>query len=74
MRIGFAGLTHGHVWGLIDRFAAVPEVQLTAVADPTPLVENARPRFVSSYLDWREMLEKEPLDVRHQRLARAPTF
>jgi predicted dehydrogenase len=62
MRIGFAGLIHGHVWGLIDRFAEVPGVQLAAVADPTPLIEKAQARFVTGYSDWREMLDKEQLD------------
>jgi predicted dehydrogenase len=63
MRVGFAGLVHGHVWHLMDRFAEEPGVQLYAVADPTPLMENAQSRFVSTYRDWREMLEKETLDA-----------
>lgn len=63
MRIGFAGLVHGHVWGLIDRFAAVPGVELAAVADATPLLDRARERFADSYRDWREMLDADGLDA-----------
>jgi predicted dehydrogenase len=62
MRIGFAGLIHGHVWGLIDRFSEVPEMQLAAVADKTPLLDKAKERFAKSYQDWREMLDREKLD------------
>ncbi len=63
MRIGFAGLIHGHVWGLIDRFEEVSEVQLSAVADATPLLERAKGRFAAAFTDWREMLDKEELDA-----------
>jgi predicted dehydrogenase len=62
MRVGFAGLVHGHVWGLIDRFAETPDVQLAAVADATPLMENARSRFAESFTDWRDMLESGLVD------------
>lgn len=63
MRVAVAGLTHGHVWGLIDVWAQQPEVELTAVADATPLLEHARNRFARAYTDWREMLERESPDV-----------
>lgn len=63
MRIGFAGLTHGHVWGLIDHFAAVPEFEMAAVADPTPLMDMGGKNFATQYTDWREMLDKENLDI-----------
>ncbi|MBI5708484.1 MAG: Gfo/Idh/MocA family oxidoreductase [Armatimonadetes bacterium] len=62
MRIGFAGLIHGHVWGLIDRFDEDPGWELAAVADPTPLLEKAKDRFSMSYTDWRAMLDAETLD------------
>lgn len=63
MRIGFAGLTHGHVWGLIDRFSEVPEVELSAVADRTPLLDRAKDRFEETYEDWKTMLDKAKLDA-----------
>jgi predicted dehydrogenase len=63
MKVGFAGLIHGHVWGLIDRFAEVSEVEMTAVADATPLLDKAAHNFAKGYLDWREMLDRENLDA-----------
>lgn len=58
-----AGLTHGHVWGLIETWASQPEVELTAVADSTPLLEKTRPRFQRAYDDWRTMLQVEQPDI-----------
>jgi predicted dehydrogenase len=63
IRLAVAGLTHGHVWGLLEQWAAQPEVELTAVADPTPLLENARARFQRAYVDWQRMLDAELPDV-----------
>jgi len=63
VRVAVAGLTHGHVWGLIEVWAQQPGVQLAAVADATPLLECARPRFATAYTSWREMLERESPDV-----------
>src|SRR5688572_21567553 len=62
VRFGVAGLTHGHVWGLIDTWAKVDGVDFVAAADPTGLLEKARDRFSTAYTDWREMLDKEQLD------------
>ncbi|HVL38475.1 MAG TPA: Gfo/Idh/MocA family oxidoreductase [Fimbriimonadaceae bacterium] len=62
MRIGVAGLTHGHVWGLIDSMAKVEGVELAAVADETPLLDRAKERFQADYPDWQVMLDSEPLD------------
>lgn len=63
MRVGFAGLTHGHVWGLIDTFAKAEGSEMVAVADRTPLLENAKNHFQKSYPDWHEMLDAEKLDA-----------
>jgi predicted dehydrogenase len=63
MRVGVAGLTHGHVWGLIDSFKKVPGVVMAAVADKTPLLEKAAPGFERTYADYRDMLDKERLDA-----------
>lgn len=62
VKVGVAGLTHGHVWGLIDSFRKVEGVSLVAVADKTPLMERAT-GFERTYTDWEEMLEKESLDA-----------
>lgn len=65
IRLGVAGLTHGHVWGLIDSWANVEgaSVELAAVADSTGLLEKGRSRFTRAYTDWREMLDSESLDA-----------
>jgi predicted dehydrogenase len=63
MRVGVAGLIHGHVWGLIDRFAELPGAEMAAVADATPLLEQAAPRFKATYHRWQDMLERERLDA-----------
>lgn len=63
IKVGVAGLTHGHVWGLIDAFRKAPGTRMVAVADETPLMENAKAGFERTYTDWREMLDHEALDV-----------
>lgn len=62
VRVGVAGLTHGHVWGLISAWTKVPGAKLVAVADPTPLLDRAE-GFERKYTGWQEMLEKEELDA-----------
>ena len=61
-RVGVAGLTHGHAWGLIETFSKHPDVELTAVAEADDIRDKAGPEFKSVYQDWREMLDKESLD------------
>lgn len=63
VRLGVAGLTHGHVWGLIDNFAKIEGVQLVAVADRTPLLDKAKDRFTTAYTEWTDMLANEWIDV-----------
>lgn len=63
VRVGVAGLTHGHVWGLMDAFKKAPGVRMVAVADETPLLEKAMLDFDKSYENWREMLADEKFDV-----------
>lgn len=62
IRIGVAGLTHGHVWGLIESFRKLPGAQMAAVADATPLLDRAE-GFERKYTDWQEMLDNEQLDA-----------
>src|SRR6188474_998958 len=61
-RLGVAGLSHGHVWGLIDGWEASEGVELAAVADGTEFLEKAAPRFAKTYEDWSRMLDQEELD------------
>lgn len=63
VRLGVAGLTHGHVWGLIRSAEQADGVELVAVADRTPLMNEAKPKFKTSYTEWQEMLDKEDLDL-----------
>lgn len=61
-RVGVAGLTHGHVWGLIESFKKHGDVELVAVAEADPILEKAKPNFKTAYSDWKEMLKREVLD------------
>lgn len=61
-RVGVAGLTHGHVFGLINSFKNAEGVSLVAVADKTDLLAGQKENFERSYTDWAEMLDKEHLD------------
>lgn len=63
IRVGVAGLTHGHVWGLIQSWKRAEGTRLVAVADRTPLLEKARSDFETAYEDWRAMLNAEQLDA-----------
>ncbi len=62
MKVGVAGLTHGHVWGLIESFRKVEGVNLVAVADNTPLIDRVS-SIDEKYSNWEEMLESESLDA-----------
>lgn len=58
MKVAVAGLTHGHVWGLIESFKKTPDVELVAVADSTPLLDQIT-SIANKYTDWRDMLDRE---------------
>ena len=62
IRIGVAGLTHGHVGGLANAFRKHDAFETVAVADKTGLLE-AFEGYPAKYADWREMLDKESLDA-----------
>ena len=65
-RVGVVGMVHDHVWGLAKSFAACPQADLVAAADPNePLRSRIRHEFgvQALYADWREMLDKEELSV-----------
>ncbi|MCW5935504.1 MAG: Gfo/Idh/MocA family oxidoreductase [Fimbriimonadia bacterium] len=62
-KLGVIGLTHGHVWGLLDQWAQETNVVLTAVADETPLLDRARDRFQTAYTDWRQLLAEQNPDI-----------
>jgi predicted dehydrogenase len=61
VRIGLIGLD-GHYSEIVDPLPRIPDAELVAVADPTA---GSRARFASvhRYKDYREMLDREQLDV-----------
>jgi len=62
LRLGIAGLTHGHVGGLANAFRQHPEFEPVAVADRTGLLESFE-GYPTKYADWKEMLDKENLQA-----------
>ncbi len=64
-RIGVVGLTHDHVWGNLENVAASENGQLAAVADLNqPLLDRVtREHGCSVHADYREMVDRESLDV-----------
>jgi len=63
IRVGVAGLSHGHVGGLVNSWKGVEGARLVAVADPTPLLDQYKKDFERSYTSWKEMFDKEKLDA-----------
>lgn len=65
-RVGVIGMVHDHVWKEAKYWQDCPNAQLVAAADPNePLREKMKKdRGVNAlYADWREMIEKEDLDI-----------
>jgi len=62
IKVAVAGLTHGHVGGLIDAWKKVADAELVAVADKTRLLDGVE-GFGKKYTDWREMLDNEQIDA-----------
>jgi predicted dehydrogenase len=66
IRFGIVGMTSDHVWGMAQRLAALPAVELVAAADPhEELTQRAQQRFgiKAVYDDHRKMYEKEKVDA-----------
>ena len=65
LSVGFLGLSHLHPRGYMTLFQAIPEVAVIAAADANPAVlEGFVKDFpLRGYADWRELLEKERLDL-----------
>ena len=68
LKLAFVGLK-GHWYGVAEELPALPEVQLVAVADDDPAQLKRVPDFpggrpeTHTYLDYRELLEKEQPDI-----------
>src|SRR2546423_15365727 len=62
IRIGIAGM-EGHVSEILRPIQGLPDVELVSVADPDPAKMAKLGAGVKLYSDYRQMLEKEQLDV-----------
>lgn len=78
-RVGAIGFAHMHINGLLDEFAALPNVQWVACADTVPATPSMTDKMSSRranlrrakevtgisrvYNDYREMLERERFDI-----------
>ena len=62
IKVGVAGLTHGHVGGLIDSWRKTAGARMVAVADKTRLLDGIE-GFERKYVDWRQMLDDEKFDA-----------
>lgn len=62
LRLGVAGLTHGHIGGIAKSFREHSGFQPVAVADRTAILESFE-GFPNKYKEWTEMLDREQLDA-----------
>jgi len=65
LAVGVVGLCHLHPRSYMPVFGAVEDFKVTAVAESnTQVLDSFANDFpVKKYADWREMLEREPLDL-----------
>ena len=65
-KVGVAAMVHDHVWGELNHWREMPNVELVAAADPNaPLREKAQADYgiPRVYESWEEMLKNEDLDI-----------
>lgn len=65
VRLAIIGL-EGHISEILDPMNRVPEVELVAIQDPNlSLMDTVRAKHPSArpYSDWRELLDREKLDM-----------
>ncbi|MGD0227472.1 MAG: Gfo/Idh/MocA family oxidoreductase [Terriglobia bacterium] len=65
LSVGFLGLSHLHPPSYMPLFQAIPGAAVVAVADSNPAVLDRFTRDfpVRGYSDWRDLLERESLDL-----------
>jgi predicted dehydrogenase len=65
LSVGFLGLSHLHPRSYVPILNAVPDFKLTAVADSNAALTEAFAQDfgVRGYTDWREMIDREKLDL-----------
>lgn len=65
-RVGIACMSHDHVWGELEHWKSLPNVQLVAGGDDEPeLLEYLKEKHGVTHLynSFQEMIEKEELDI-----------
>src|SRR5690606_28178074 len=77
-RVGIIGFAHMHIYYLADLFGEHPQVEWAACADTPHVPEKRSAPFTrdwnreqvvekqgipKTYVDYREMLQQEPLDI-----------
>ncbi len=65
-RVGVACMSHDHVWGELDHWKNLPNVELVAGGDDEPaLLDKLKARFgvQRTYPSFQEMLDREELDI-----------
>jgi predicted dehydrogenase len=62
IRVGVAGM-EGHVGEIIRPIQGLPDVEFVCASDPDPRKMAKLPPAVTRYSDYRQMLDKERLDV-----------
>ena len=67
IRVGLIGLG-GHVGEILRPLPQLPDVEVVAISDPNPeamasLARNPRIKAAAQYADFRQMLERERLDI-----------
>jgi predicted dehydrogenase len=64
-RLGMIGLAHLHPRSYMAHLLALPEVMVTAAAEPDPAILGPFTRDfpMEGYGDWREMIDEEKLDL-----------
>lgn len=65
-RVGVAMMVHDHVWGELQHWSALSNVEIVAAGDPnSDLRDRIRAEYnvPRLYESWQEMIEKEDLDI-----------
>jgi predicted dehydrogenase len=65
-RVGVAAMVHDHVWGELNHWAKLPNVEMVAAGDVNADLREkikARHNVPRVYDSWQEMVAKEELDI-----------
>lgn len=65
LRIGVIGLVHDHVWGILDEFREIKDIEVMCVSDVNePLLAKAKGLGIENiYKSHEELLAKEDIDA-----------